>query len=85
MIWQKSGLKGNEKLPVDLKDIQKGIYFIEINDTGKKVYSEKTFCTIINLLPSKFLAKRGKKFSFGIWKNKLDPTMEQKNIICSIT
>jgi len=43
MIWQKNGLKGNETLPVDLKDIQKGIYFIEINDSGKKVYNEKLF------------------------------------------
>jgi|SRR6185437_522257 len=43
VIWKKSNLKGNENLPVDLKDVQKGIYFIEINDTGKKVYSEKLF------------------------------------------
>jgi hypothetical protein len=43
MIWKKGGLKGNENLPVDLKDIQKGIYFIEINDSDKKVYSDKLF------------------------------------------
>ncbi len=42
-IWQKSGSKGNETLPVDLKDIQKGIYFIEINDSGNKVYTDKLF------------------------------------------
>lgn len=42
-IWQKIGSKGNETLPVDLKDIQKGIYFIEINDSDKKVYTDKLF------------------------------------------